>query len=327
LYIFGVRHSDVTQFTYVFDGGVQMRLIDIPASGKGWSLVLHGGAGGRLQEFSFEEQASYGDGLRRAYLAGAEVLAAGGSAVDAVCATVVQLENNPVFNAGRGAALTSEGNAELDAALMAGNGGAGAVAVSRYAKNPIQLARRTMEESDHVLLVAPSEALAVSWGLDVVEPGYFVTQARQQQLAAVQSRELSASRHGTVGAVAVDSHGKVAAATSTGGMVGQHEGRVGDTPIIGAGTYARDGVVAVSCTGTGEAFIEGVVAHEVYARMHYARETLPDAVSATITAEIASRNADGGIIAVGADGRVCVGYNSTDMFAAFEDAGKLITLA
>jgi beta-aspartyl-peptidase (threonine type) len=304
-----------------------MRVIDIPASEKGWSLVLHGGAGGRLEEFSLEDQASYADGLTEAYRAGAAVLARGGSALDGVCATVVQLEDNPVFNAGRGAALTSEGHAELDAAVMTGSGEAGAVAASRHAKNPVQLARKVMEESEHVLLVSPSEGVAASWGLDVVEPPYFITEARQRQLAAVQSKELIGSRHGTVGAVAVDTLGNVAAATSTGGMVNQHEGRVGDTPIIGAGTYARDGVVAVSCTGMGEAFIEGAVAHEIYARMHYAGEALPNAVSATIDAEIVSRNADGGIIAVSADGRVCVAYNSADMFAAFEDAGKLITLA
>lgn len=302
-----------------------MRVIDIPAGSKGYTLVLHGGAGGRLKEFSPEEQATYADGLTEAYKAGESVLKSGGSALDAVCATVEQLENNPVFNAGCGAALTAEGEAELDASVMTGNGRAGAVAVSRHAKNPIYLARKVMEESEHVLIVSPSEALVSSWELDVVDPSYFVTKARQQQLAAVQRKEMVGSRHGTVGAVALDRQGNVAAATSTGGMVNQHEGRIGDTPLIGAGTYARDGVVAVSCTGMGEAFIEGAVAHEIYARMHYTGTTLSDAVSATIAAELVPRDADGGIIAVGADGRVCVAHNSTDMFAAFEDDGKLTT--
>jgi len=302
-----------------------MRLIDIPTSGKDYTLVLHGGAGGRLKEFSAQEQAAYSDGLTEAYEAGAAVLKTGGTALDAVCATVEQLENNPLFNAGRGAALTAQGTAELDAAVMTGNGHAGAVAVSRHARNPIQLARKVLEESEHVLLVSPSEELLAGWGLEAVEPDYFVTPARLQQLAAVQSKELAGSRHGTVGAVAVDHLGNLAAATSTGGMVNQHEGRVGDTPIIGAGTFASGGVVAVSCTGTGEAFIEGAVAHEIHARMRYAGTNLPDAVQATMIAELDSRGADGGIIAVGADGRVCVAHNSPDMFAAFEDAGKLTT--
>lgn len=302
-----------------------MRVIDIPSSSKGYTLVLHGGAGGRLAEFSPEEQATYADGLAEAYEAGATVLESGGSALDAVCATVEKLENNPVFNAGCGAALTSKGEAELDASVMTGNGRAGAVAVSRHAKNPVFLARKVMEESEHVLLVSPTEALVESWGLEVVAPSYFVTPPRQQQLAAVRSEALSGSRHGTVGAVALDKRGLLASATSTGGMVNQHEGRVGDTPIIGAGTYARDGVVAVSCTGTGEAFIEGAVAHEIYARMHYAGTPLADAVASTIEAELVPRDADGGIIAVGADGTVCVAHNSPDMFAAFEDNGTLTT--
>jgi beta-aspartyl-peptidase (threonine type) len=303
-----------------------MRVIDIPAGDNSYALVLHGGAGGRVKEFTADEQQAYSAGLSAAFNAGQRVLEAGGTALDAVCLTVEQLENNPVFNAGCGAALTAKGEAELDASVMTGNGRAGAVAVSRHAKNPIFLARKVLEESEHVLLVSPSEAQVSSWGLEVVDPSYFVTDARQRQLAAVQSKQLAGSRHGTVGAVALDKQGNVAAATSTGGMVNQHEGRVGDTPIIGAGTYARDGVVAVSCTGTGEAFLEGAVAHEIYARMRYAGTTLPDAVAATITAELDTRDADGGIIAVGADGRIVVAHNSPDMFAAYCDAGNLVTL-
>lgn len=303
-----------------------MRVIDIAPAASGFALVLHGGAGGRDSELSLEEEGQYSEGLAGAYRAGHAVLAAGGSALDAVCATVEELENCVLFNAGRGAALTAQGEAELDASVMTGDGRAGAVAVTRNAKNPVYAARKVLEETAHVLLVAPDGQLLAGWGLETVEPTYFVTESRRQQLAKVQAKELAQSRHGTVGAVAVDSQGRVAAATSTGGMVNQHEGRVGDTPVIGAGTYAHDGVVAVSCTGEGEAFIQGVVAHDVYARMNYAGASLPDAVRGTIDAELNGRGADGGLIAVGADGRVVVAYNSSAMFAAYEESGELVTL-
>jgi beta-aspartyl-peptidase (threonine type) len=309
-----------------FQRKTYMRVIDIAPAQTGYALVLHGGAGGRVEELSLEQQGHYSAGLAGAYRVGQSVLAAGGTALDAVCATVEQLENNPLFNAGRGAALTAAGEAELDASVMTGDGHAGAIAVSRHAKNPVFVARKVMEETGHVLLVAPSKVLVSEWGLQTVDPDYFVTEVRQRQLARVQSKQLAESRHGTVGAVAVDMHGHVAAATSTGGMVNQQEGRVGDTPVLGAGTYARDGVVAVSCTGEGESFIEGVVAHEIYARMHYAGATLADAVAGTIVAELDGRGTTGGIVAVGADGRVVVAHNSPAMFAAYEDAGELVTL-
>lgn len=303
-----------------------MRVIDIAPSAGGFALVLHGGAGGRDSELSVEEKRLYSEGLAGAHQAGHAVLASGGSALDAVCAAVEELENCVLFNAGRGAALTAQGEAELDASVMTGDGRAGAVAVARHAKNPVFAARKVLEETAHVLLVAPDEQLLAGWGLETVEPAYFVTESRRQQLAKVQAKSLAQSRHGTVGAVAVDVKGRLAAATSTGGMVNQHEGRVGDTPVIGAGTYARDGVVAVSCTGEGEAFIQGVVAHDVYARMHYAGAALPEAVRGTIEAELNGRGADGGLIAVGADGRVVVAYNSSAMFAAYEESGELVTL-
>lgn len=303
-----------------------MNIIDIEPAARGFSLAIHGGAGGRVEELSLVEQGSYAAGLEEAYLAGYAILQSGGSALSAVCAAVEQLENNPLFNAAHGAALTADGDAELDAAVMTGAGRAGAIAVSRHAKNPILLARKVLEDSPHALLVAPSDSLVTGWGLETVDPGYFVTDARQRQLAGVQSRQLAQSRHGTVGAVALDSSGHVAAATSTGGMVNQSQGRVGDTPVIGAGTYARDGVVAVSCTGEGEAFIEGVVAHDIFARMRYAGAPLPQAVEGTIVSELDSRGASGGIIAIGGDGRVVIAHNSPAMFAAYDDGHGLVTL-
>ncbi|NYJ06874.1 isoaspartyl peptidase/L-asparaginase family protein [Petropleomorpha daqingensis] len=302
-----------------------MHLFEVAPAAAGWALVLHGGAGGRVDELTLDARGSYVEGLTRAYKAGADVLAAGGAALDAVCAAVEQLEDDPLFNAGRGAALTSAGTAELDACVMTGDGRAGAISACRHARNPVFAARKVMEETPAVLLVAPDLERLSGWGLETVEPGYFVTPARQQQLQNVQDRLLEPSRHGTVGAVALDLGGRVAAATSTGGMVNQSEGRVGDTPIVGAGTYARDGVVAISCTGEGEAFIKGVVAHDIAARMRYLGTPLAAAVEATVAEELTAHEAIGGLIAVGADGRVVVAHNSPAMFAAYSDGTRLVT--
>jgi beta-aspartyl-peptidase (threonine type) len=253
------------------------------------------------------------------------VLGAGGSALDAVCATVEQLEDDPLFNAGRGAALTATGTAELDACVMTGEGRAGAIAACRHARNPVLAARKVMEETPAVLLVDPTEERLRGWDLETVPPEYFLTPARQEQLRNVQARLAEPSRHGTVGAVALDVHGRVAAATSTGGMVNQSEGRVGDTPIVGAGTYARDGVVAISCTGEGEAFIQGVVAYDVAARMRYLGEPLRGAVAATVEEELTTRGAKGGLIAVAADGSIVAAHNSPAMFCAYHDGTRLVT--
>ncbi len=296
-------------------GTTDMQIHELAPSG-GPSLALHGGAGGRVEELALDGRAAYEDGLAAAYAAGWAVLESGGSALDAVCASVEVLEDDPLFNSGRGAALTSTGNVELDASVMTGSGSAGAVAASRYARNPVRLARCVMEQTGHVLIVDPAVDLVAGFGLEVVEPEYFVTDARRQQLERVQAARAAASRHGTVGAVARDAAGSVAAATSTGGMVNQSDGRVGDTPIVGAGVYARDGVVAISCTGHGESFIEGVVAHDVFARIRYAGAELADAIAAAFAAEIDSRGSTGGLIAVGGDGRIVVGHNSPAMFSA-----------
>ncbi|HEY0932625.1 MAG TPA: isoaspartyl peptidase/L-asparaginase [Trebonia sp.] len=293
-----------------------MQLFEVAPPGAGPSLALHGGAGGRAEDLSGAERARYEQGLLAAYQAGWQVLSAGGDALDAVCASVEVLENDPLFNAGRGAALTASGQAELDASVMTGSGAAGAVAASRYARSPVRLARAVMEHTEHVLMVAPDAAFAEHYGLDVAGPGYFVTEERQRQLKQVLDGRVAAARHGTVGAVARDAGGRVAAATSTGGMTGQADGRIGDTPIVGAGIYARDGVAAVSCTGHGEAFIRGVVAYDVAARIRYAGAGLAAAVRETFAQELTARGATGGLVAVGGDGRVVVAHNSPMMFSA-----------
>ena len=269
-----------------------------------------------MQELELEGRAPYEQGLLAAYRAGWQVLAAGGDALDAVCASVQVLEDNPLFNAGHGAALTASGHAELDASVMTGSGRAGAIAVSRYARNPVRVARAVMEHTEHVLIVDPDVRFLELHGLDVVERDYFITQTRQQQLDRVLDGRAVASRHGTVGAAARDARGRVAAATSTGGMTGQADGRVGDTPIVGAGIYARDDVVAISCTGDGEAFIRGVVAYDIAARIRYLGAPLAEAVRETIEQELTRLGPTGGLVAVGGDGRVVVAHNSPMMFSA-----------
>jgi L-asparaginase / beta-aspartyl-peptidase len=290
-----------------------MEVFEAAPPGGRPSLALHGGAGGRVEELA---RAPYELGLLAAYRAGWQVLAAGGGALDAVCASVEVLENDPVFNAGRGAALTASGHAELDASVMTGAGLAGAVAASKYARNPVRLARAVMEHTEHVLIVDPDAEFAERYGVEVVERDYFITEPRRQQLDRVLTGRGVAARHGTVGAVARDAGGRVAAATSTGGMTGQADGRVGDSPIVGAGVYARDGVVAISCTGDGEAFIRGVVAHDIAARIRYAGAGLAEAVRGTFAEELTQRGATGGLVAVGGDGRIVVAHNSPAIFSA-----------
>jgi beta-aspartyl-peptidase (threonine type) len=293
-----------------------MDIFEVAPPEEGPSLALHGGAGDRVQELTLAARASYAQGLLTAYRAGWQVLASGGSALDAVCASVEVLENDPLFNAGRGAALTATGRAELDASVMTGAGRAGAVAASTHARNPVRVARTVMERTDHVLIVDPDVAFLERYGLEVVERGYFVTEPRKQQLEHIMEGRAIAARHGTVGAVASDAGGRVAAATSTGGMAGQAEGRVGDSPIVGAGVYARDNVVAISCTGHGEAFIRGVIAYDVAARIRYADANLAEAVRGTFEHELAQRGSTGGLVAVGGDGRIVVAHNSPAMFSA-----------
>ncbi len=199
---------------------------------------------------------------------------------------------------------------------MTGSGLAGAVAASKYARNPVWLARAVMERTEHVLIVDPDVEFLERYGLEVVDRDYFITEARQQQLDRVLAGPAVAARHGTVGAVARDADGRVAAATSTGGMTGQADGRVGDSPIVGAGVYARDNVVAISCTGDGEAFIRGVVAYDVAARIRYAGAGLAEAVRETFEQELTRRGSTGGLVAVGGDGRIVVAHNSPAMFSA-----------
>jgi beta-aspartyl-peptidase (threonine type) len=299
-----------------------MGVVTLPDSS--FSLAVHGGAGtiGR-SALTLELAADYRAGLRTALLAGHTVLAGGASAVDAVTVAVQVLEDDPLFNAGRGAVFTSAGELEMDAAIMDGSDRrAGAVAGVCGPRNPVLAARAVMERSPHVLLVgAGALAFARGQGIPCEDPEYFATDRRRDALERELERRRhdgpderdDADRHGTVGAVARDRHGNLAAATSTGGMTAKAPGRVGDTPLIGAGTWAENGGCAVSATGTGEVFIRLGAAHEIAARIRLGGQSLERA-AADVVANIGRAGGDGGLIAVGAGGSVALPFNSQGMY-------------
>ena len=297
------------------------------------AIAIHGGAGViDPSKMTPERAASYRAGLAAALDAGYAILERGGSSVEAVTAAVRTMEDDPQFNAGRGAVLNHEGDAELDAAIMDGHGPrAGAVAGVRHVKNPVELARLVMEKSPHVLLVAEgAEEFALEQGMVLVPPDYFRTEARIRELeeARHQAEQLKAAApgaSGTVGAVALDRAGHLAAATSTGGLTNKHRGRVGDSPIIGAGTYADDGWCAVSGTGQGEFFIRQVVAFDICALVRYRHLTLAQAVRELIHEKLRRSGGEGGVIAVDRSGNIAMDFNSVGMFRGARDsAGKRV---
>jgi len=284
-----------------------------------FSLAIHGGAGTLTREMmTGEQEADYHRALAACLRAGHTVLAAGGSALDAVTATVCALEDDPLFNAGRGAVLTTDGRPEMDAAIMDGRDrAAGAVAGILGPKNPVLAARAVMENSPHVLLIGDGAMrFCRDQKLEFVPETWFVTERRIQHLQAAmagRNRDDPATKHGTVGAVARDAAGNLAAATSTGGMTAKMPGRVGDCPIIGAGTFADNLSCAVSCTGHGEYFIRWAAAHEISARMRLLGEDLHIAAQ-TVIAELQKAGGDGGLIAIDAAGNVSLPFNSQGMY-------------
>ena len=291
------------------------------------AIAIHGGAGAiSPEQLGPDDGATYRSGLAAALDAGYAVLESGGTSLEAVTTAVRLLEDNPLFNAGRGAVLTHDGQAELDAAIMDGEHlRAGAVAGLRHIKNPIDLARRVMENSPHVLLHGSgAEDYALEQGFALVPNSYFHTPARRQQLDRIlrsQTRvrdEMTAL--GTVGAVAVDRNGNLAAATSTGGMANKRWGRIGDAPVIGAGTYANNASCAVSATGHGEYFIRSVVAYDICALVEYRNWGLERAVREVIQNKLKQRGGEGGVIAVDTRGNVVMDYNNGGMFRAMRDS-------
>lgn len=308
------------------------------------ALAVHGGAGTILRsQMTPALEAEYCSGLEIALRSGWEILEKGGTSLDAVEAAVCELENYPLFNAGRGAVFTHEGKVELDAAIMDGHAlKAGAVTFVKNVKNPVKLARLVMERTEHILLAGEgANHFAEEMGVETESDEYFFTEHRWLQLQRALSSGRVTLDHslsgtdkfttgplvkpiGTVGAVACDKNGYLAAATSTGGMTNKKFGRIGDTPIVGAGTYADD-KCAVSCTGHGEYFMLGVAAYDVAARMKYKGLSLEDAARETIE-NIGNMNGEGGLIAVDSNGNVTLPFNSEGMYRGFVNAdGRLVT--
>ena len=302
-------------------------------------LVVHGGAGTiSRSEMTPQREREYRAGLERAMTAGYEILKRGGSSLDAAEAAVRMLEDDPHFNAGKGAVFTSIGTNEMDAAVMDGKTlSAGAVASLKHIKNPVSLARLVMEKSGHVMMDGEgAEAFAKENGVQVLpDQKYFFTQERWEALQKVKAAEKSGGggkkyiitdqdRHGTVGAVALDQNGNLAAATSTGGTTNKRAGRVGDSPVIGAGTYANNATCAVSATGDGEYFVRATVAHDVSALMEYRGMSLKEAAQSVLD-KVAKLGGSGGLIAIDRQGNIALPFNTSGMYRGYVDPnGKFV---
>lgn len=315
-----------------------------PAAGKPeYAIAIHGGAGTiRREDMTPEKETAYRSALDSALTVGETILKNGGTALDAVEQTVTWLENCPLFNAGRGAVFTHEGKNELDASIMDGaTQKAGAVGSVMTVKNPIRLARAVMDKSPHVFLTGRgAEQFAAENGLEITAPKWFFTQERWDALQkALQedaekskkqggilpgrpSRKNPDGKFGTVGCVALDHNGHLAAGTSTGGMTDKRWNRLGDSPVIGAGTYASDDACAVSCTGHGEYFIRYAVAHDVWALMSYKGLSLSDAAELVVNKKLVEKGGEGGLIAVDKDGNIALPFNSEGMYRGFAKPGE-----
>lgn len=293
----------------------------------GYALVIHGGAGTILKENMTDERAeAIRAAMNEAMDAGEKILKAGGSSADAVEATIWILEDSPYFNAGRGAVFTNAGINEMDASFMTGhNQNAGAVGGITTIKHPISAARAVMERSEHVLLSGKgANDFATEQGLETVDPTYFHTDERYNALQrALQGEKIEQEqidvdqKHGTVGCVALDKNGNITAGTSTGGMTNKRYNRLGDSPLIGAGTYADNATCGVSCTGWGEYFIRYAVAYDVHARMAYGGASLTEAANAVINKTLTEKGGTGGLIALDAHGNVAMPFNTPGMYRGY----------
>lgn len=286
-----------------------------------WSIAIHGGAGNfENTHYTEEQQTAYKQALAAALLIGSSLLEQGAEAPDVVTAVIAALEDDSLFNAGKGAVIAANGKHELDASIMNGkNLQAGAVSGLTTIKNPIRAARLVMDESPHVFLSGQGATdYAVSFGLDTVSNDYFTTAKAQQSLERTLTKE---SKMGTVGCVVRDQNGNLAAGTSTGGMTAKRHGRIGDSPMIGAGTWADNASCAVSCTGHGEYFIRAAVAHDIAARMLYGNRSLNDAAEEVVNDVLVQLGGSGGIIAVDRNGEIALVFNTSGMFRASQQAG------
>ena len=297
---------------------VVLAFASVAAAQQKAMLVVHGGAGTMTRgTMSAEVEKQYRDGLEQALRTGHAILARGGTSLDAVEGAVRVLEDNPLFNAGKGAVFTHDGKNELDASIMDGkNKRAGAVAGVTIVRNPISAARAVMEKSPHVMMVGRgAELFATRMGLEIVDPSYFWTERRWKALQRELQKEQQQSKPiGTVGAVAVDRDGNIAAATSTGGMTNKQYGRVGDAPIIGAGTYADNQSCAVSATGHGEFFIRWTVAHDIAALVEYRGMSVQQAGDEVINRKLKAVGGEGGVIIIDAKGNFAMPFNSEGMY-------------
>ena len=307
-----------------------------------FAIVIHGGAGTILKKNMTDSlENAYKSKLKEAIQSGHTILKNGGSALNAVTATINIMEDSPLFNSGKGAVFTHEETNELDASIMDGATlNAGAVAGVKHIKNPINLALKVMNNSPHVLLAGSgAEAFAKEQGFEMMDPSYFYTEKRFQSLQKLKKREkenqpksisfedpfIKESKFGTVGCVALDKNGNLAAGTSTGGMTNKRWNRIGDTPIIGAGTYANNKTCAVSSTGWGEYFIRAMVAHDISAMMEYKGVSLEKAAKEVIQNKVPALGGDGGIVAVDKDGNIAMEFNTEGMYRAHMNAeGELI---
>lgn len=304
------------------------------------TLVIHGGAGNITPEFlNAEQERQYDAALKEALDAGYKILEGGGPAMEAVVAAIVVLEDNPLFNAGKGSVFTKKGVHEMDAALMNGKDlSAGAVAGVRNVRNPIRLAREILLHSGHVMLSGKgANEFALKQGLELAHDDYFFNQDRYDQWIAIRDSDFYQLDHkgdnlkgvvpitdhkfGTVGAAACDAQGNLAAGTSTGGMTNKRFGRIGDSPIIGAGTYANNKTCAISCTGHGELFLRAVAAYDVSCLMEYAGLSLQAACDKVVQEKLKDVGGEGGLIAVNAQGQHCFSFNSAGMYRAMRNSG------
>ena len=314
----------------------------VSKSEENFGIVIHGGAGTILKEHMSDSlEAAYKAKLKEAISVGHEILKNGGTSLEAVTHTINVMENSPLFNAGKGAVFTHEGSNELDASIMDGATlNAGAIAGVKHIKNPIDLARDVMLKSDHVMLYgAGAEEFAQTLGYKMMDTSYFYTQNRYESLQRVLEKEkikiekkvsfedpfIKNSKFGTVGCAALDKHGNLAAGTSTGGMTNKRWNRIGDAPIIGAGTYANNATCAVSSTGWGEFFIRSVVAYDISALMEYKGMSLHEAAREVIQKKVPALGGDGGIVAIDKDGNVAMEFNTAGMYrATMNSEGELV---
>jgi beta-aspartyl-peptidase (threonine type) len=306
---------------------------------KNFGIAVHGGAGTILRSaMTAQKEKEYMDALEDAVLTGDKILSTGGTSLDAVEAAVKRLEDHPLFNAGKGSVFTNEGKNEMDACIMEGKTlKAGAIAGVQHIKNPVSLARKVMENSDHVLLMGDGAMqFAKKMNMTMEPDSYFFVEQRFNQLKQAKDSNTMIMDHtadttvpdekkfGTVGAVALDVYGNIAAATSTGGMTNKRWGRVGDSPIVGAGTYANNITCGISCTGHGEFFLRAVVAYDISCLMEYKGFSLKEACNHVVMKKLVAFGGEGGLIAIDANGSIEMPFNSEGMYRAMKKSGSPI---